>query len=470
MKSEGLPRIRVLIVDDEKNVRRSLAVILEDAGYHTHMTDNALEAMQLIRTGTFDLVVIDIRLGEVSGLELLKKAKVEGLTVPLIFMSGHASLSEAVDTIRLGASDFIEKPFSPERLLVAIEKALKLGKLENELVQLQKQTLPGLGRHEMLGESMAMRQLLSDLERIGPTKSKVLILGESGTGKELIARAIHRCSQVSKGPFIKVNCAAIPDELIESELFGHERGSFTGATQMKRGLFELAHNGTIFLDEIAEMSATAQAKVLRVLQNQEFTRVGGGQIIRVNVRVIAATHKDLAHEVKEARFREDLFFRLNVVPLRSVPLREKKGDIPLLVHSFLKEFCAENGFNDKEVATDAMAALMEYSWPGNVRELRNVLERLSIFAGDRIELSDLPVEIGDSKNRNENSTHVFGLNSASHLCSLETFKKRTERDYILAVLKRTQGNITKAAHLLDLERTYLHRKLTEHGIHKKEYF
>lgn len=452
-------KCRILIVDDEKNVRRSLSVILEDAGYVTHLSETAVEAMQLIRTGNFNLCLIDIRLGELSGIDLLKKAKSEGISIPLIFMSGHASLSEAVETIRLGASDFLEKPFTSDQLLVAIEKALKLGKLEQELAALQKQS----PQHEMLGQSRAMHQLFADIARIGPTKSKVLILGESGTGKELIARAVHKSSQVCKGPFIKVNCAAIPENLIESELFGHERGSFTGATQMKRGLFELAHQGTIFLDEIAEMSLSAQAKVLRVLQSQEFTRVGGSQVIRVNVRVIAATHRDLDQEVKEGKFREDLYFRLNVVPIRSLPLREKKGDIPLLVQSFLKEFCSENGFNDKEVSVEAMSALIEYSWPGNVRELRNVVERLSIFAGDRVELSDLPENIMNKK--------VISSENLSQLTlSLEDFKKKTEREYILATLKRAQGNITQAAHLLNLERTYLHRKLTEHKITKKEYF
>ncbi len=470
MKKEGAPKCRVLVVDDEKNVRRSLAAILEDADYHCLLSENAIEAMQMIRHDTIDIALIDIRMEEVSGIELLKKAKEEGITIPMIFMSGNASLTEAVETIRLGASDFVEKPFSPERLLLAIEKALKLGKLENELAQLKTQVSSGNIRHEMLGQSSKMRQLFNDLERIGPTKSKVLILGESGTGKELIARAIHKCSQVSKGPFIKVNCAAIPHDLIESELFGHERGSFTGATQMKRGLFELAHQGTIFLDEIAEMSASAQAKVLRVLQNQEFTRVGGAQNIRVNVRVVAATHRDLAQEVKEGKFREDLYFRLNVVPIRSIPLREKKEDIPLLVQSFLKEFCAENGFSDKEISAEAMAELVEYGWPGNVRELRNVVERLSIFASDRIEVSDLPVEIRNSKDRDESSMKGSSLQAESTLVSLEVFKKKTEREYIVAVLKRTQGNITKAAHLLDLERTYLHRKLSEYKINKKEYF
>jgi DNA-binding NtrC family response regulator len=468
--NEDSLKFRILIVDDEKNVRRSVAVTLEDAGYLTHMSENAMGAMQLLRSERFDLALIDIRMGEISGIQLLKNAKEEGISVPMIFMSGNASLTEAVEAIRLGACDFLEKPFSPERLLVGIEKALKLGKLERELTLLRIQKNNGKRSLDMIGQSMAMRRLLSDVDRIGPTKSKVLILGESGTGKELIARAIHGCSQVAKGPFMKVNCAAIPDELIESELFGHERGSFTGATQMKRGLFELAHNGTLFLDEIAEMSASAQAKVLRVLQNQEFTRVGGSQVIRVQVRIIAATHRDLAQAVQESKFREDLYFRLNVVPIRAIPLREKTDDIPLLIQSFLKEFCAENGFSDKEVATDAMSALLAYPWPGNVRELRNVIERLSIFAGDRIELADLPMEIRNPAHVSGNTVPLMHANSERPLESLESFKKRAERDYILAVLKRTQGNITKAALILDTERTYLHRKLNEHKISKSEYF
>jgi two-component system nitrogen regulation response regulator NtrX len=265
-----------------------------------------------------------------------------------------------------------------------------------------------------------------------------------------------------------VNCAAIPAELIESELFGHERGAFTGAHQMKRGLFELASGGTIFLDEIAEMSASAQAKVLRVVQSQELTRVGGSQVIRADARIVAATHKDLQQEVRKGNFREDLFFRLNVVPVRSIPLRERKEDIPLLMSNFVREFCAENGFTPKEITPQAMAALMDYSWPGNVRELRNLAERIVIFAGDRIDIADLPEEL--RVNRLSPSEEASPRMSTQAPLTLEQFKKCSEREFLVATLRRADGNISKAAELLDTERTYLHRKIQEHGIKKSEYF
>lgn len=460
-------QIKILIVDDEKNVRRSLALTLEDAGYAIALAENALDAVERVRSEDFQLLLVDIRMGEISGLQLFQKIRELGKTVPVLFMSGNATLTEAVDTIRLGGADFLEKPFAPERLLLAVMRALKLGELERKLEEMQRGEKKLPGRYEMLGNSSAMRSLCQAIEKVASTKSKVLIQGESGSGKELIAKAIHRLSSVSRGPFIKVNCAAIPSELIESELFGHERGAFTGAAQLKRGLFELASGGTIFLDEIAEMSASAQAKVLRVVQNQELTRVGGSQVTRVDVRIVAATHRDLQQEVREGRFREDLFFRLNVVPLRSIPLRERKEDIPVLVSGFIQECCAENGFAPKEITPPALALLMEYSWPGNVRELRNLVERLVVFAGDKIDIGDIPA---DFSNRTAAGMDEGVLAVQSSALSLEQFKKKAEREYIVSVLKRVDGNVSKAAGILDTERTYLHRKIQEHGIKKTEYF
>ncbi len=452
--------IKILIVDDEKNVRRSLSLTLQDAGYEVSLAEEAIDALSRLQKEIFDLLLFDIRMGDVSGLQLFQKTRALGITTPVLFMSGNASLTEAVDTIRLGGADFLEKPFAPERLLLSVARALRMGELERKLAQLSHEG----PKKEMLGESKAIRALYQAIEKVAPTRSKVLIQGESGSGKELIARALHKLSHVSKGPFIKVNCAAIPSQLIESELFGHERGAFTGATQLKRGLFELAHGGTIFLDEIAEMSESAQAKVLRVVQSQEFSRVGGTQVLTSDARILAATHKDLLQEVQKGKFREDLYFRLNVVPLCSVPLRERKEDIPLLLHSFLAECCAENGFAIKEVSPEAVSALMDYSWPGNVRELRNMAERLAIFAGARVEFTDLPSEIFPREETPAPRAPAEGA------LSLEQFKKQSERDYIIATLKRLHGNVSKAAQLLDLERTYLHRKIQELEIKKSEYF
>jgi two-component system, NtrC family, nitrogen regulation response regulator NtrX len=460
--------IKILIVDDEKNVRRSLALTLEDAGYKVAVAENAIDGMDRVRNDSFDLLVVDVRIGEISGLQFFQKLRGEGKSMPVLFMSGNASLTEAVETIRLGGADFLEKPFAPERLLLAVARTLKLGALERKLSELIQNQSTTDSRHEMLGQTAAIRALYQIIEKVAPTKSKVLIQGESGSGKELIARAIHRLSAVARGPFIKVNCAAIPAELIESELFGHERGAFTGAHQMKRGLFELANGGTIFLDEIADMSASAQAKVLRVVQSQELTRVGGSQVIRADARIVAATHKDLQQEVREGRFREDLFFRLNVVPIRSIPLRERKEDIPLLMSNFVKECCAENGFAPKEITPQALAALTDYSWPGNVRELRNLAERVVIFAGEKIDLADFPEEF--RMDHTSSSEETSPRTTAQAPLTLEQFKKRSEREFLVATLKRVDGNISKAAELLDTERTYLHRKLQEHGIKKSEYF
>lgn len=455
---------KILIVDDEKNVRRSLAVTLEDAGFSVQVAEDAIRAFERVRSDSFDLLILDIKMGEISGIQLFQKLRIEGFLVPVLFMSGNASLTEAVETIKLGGADFLEKPFEPEQLLIAVNRALRIGELEKKLREL------GAGessrshiRREMVGESAQIVQLWSAIEKVAPTRSKVLIQGETGTGKELIAKAIHVLSSVASGPFIRVNCAAIPENLIESELFGHERGAFTGATNMKRGLFELAHRGTIFLDEIAEMGASAQAKVLRVLQTQEFTRVGGSAMIKVDVRVIAATHRDLVAEVAQGRFREDLLFRINVVPMRSTPLRERKEDIPLIVDRFIRDCCAENGLTPKEISPEALDILMNYGWPGNVRELKNMVERLIVFSGERIEFSDIPDEIRSSEESAIPPTHLGTM-------TLDSFKRKAERDYIISILKKSNGNISQAARLLDLERTYLHRKIHEHAIEKKEYF
>jgi DNA-binding NtrC family response regulator len=322
-----------------------------------------------------------------SGVDALKKLRARRELVPVIMISGHASVADAVEAVLQGATDFLEKPLDRDRLLVSVRNALRTGALEKEVRTLKRNALK---RYEMVGQSAVMKRLFAEIEKIAPTKGRVLITGESGTGKELIARAIHRLSPRAERPFVKVNCAAIPAELIESELFGHERGSFTGAVGKKKGLFELAHTGTLFLDEIGDMAATAQAKVLRALQSGEITRVGGEQSIAVDVRVVAATNKDLEAAVSAGEFREDLFFRLNVLPLRSPSLRERPEDVPSLAKAFLVEFCDENGMRPKPFDADVLEALSERSWPGNVRELRNVVERMAILSDETISLDDLP--------------------------------------------------------------------------------
>ena len=463
--------IQILLVDDEKNIRRSISLLLEDAGYTVAVAEDAIRGLEKLRQTNFDLVVLDIKMGEISGLQLFEKMRAEKINVPVIFMSGNASLSEAVETIKLGGADFLEKPFEPEQLLICLTRALRLGELERELRTLkQNNHRSKTPRDDLLGKSKGMESLWEQVEKAASTKAKILIHGETGTGKELIARAVHQLSQQAEGPFIKVNCAAIPEDLIESELFGHEKGSFTGAHQLKKGLFELAHRGTLFLDEIGEMSAGAQAKVLRILQQNELTRVGGSQVVRVDVRVLAATHRDLIKEVREGRFREDLYFRINVVPLSCPALRERKEDIPLLLSRFVHGACAENGVSPKDISVEVLDCLLAYSWPGNVRELKNLAERLVVFSGDEIQMKDMPPGWGTESCRSNADSALEGSASAAEILTLESFKARTEKQYLISVLQKCRGNITQAAKLLDLERTYLHRKIQDHQIQKKEYF
>jgi transcriptional regulator with GAF, ATPase, and Fis domain len=352
-------------------------------------------------------------------------------------------------------------------VLVTVRNALKTWQLQREVEQLRADVEQ---RYEMIGESPVMRELFAQLEKVAPTSGRVLISGESGTGKELIARAIHRLSPRSSKPFIKVNCAAIPAELIESELFGYERGAFTGAQGRKKGMFELANEGTLFLDEIGDMSASAQAKVLRALQSGEISRVGSEKAIAVDVRVLAATNKDLEVEVKEGRFREDLYFRLNVVPIVSPPLRERPMDIPALAQGFLRDFCAANGLREKPIDDEVLEALSERPWPGNVRELRNVVERMAILSGDRITLEDLPEEGVLSEGRRESappSTPPMSLHNGERP-TLREFRNRAEKDYIVHTLEEVGWNISRAAMILGVERTNLHKKMRSYGIRREE--
>jgi len=486
----------LLVVDDEKNIRRTLRMVLEGEGWDVRDAETAEGGLKILTDETIDLVLCDIRLPGMSGVELLQRARKlpEHETTPILMISGHATVSEAVDAIKLGATDFFEKPLDRDRVLVSVHNALRVAALSREVNRLRAQIGP---REDMLGESPAMRKLFGEIEKVAPTKGRVLITGESGTGKELIARAVHRLSPRREATFVKVNCAAIPHELVESELFGHEKGAFTGAIAKKRGHFETAHGGTLFLDEVGDMPLAAQAKVLRALQSGEITPVGSDRVIVVDVRVIAATNKDLEREVAEGRFREDLYFRLNVVPLRSPALRERPEDIPTLTLAFVREFSAENGFKTRAVDRDVLDALCTRMFPGNVRELKNLVERLVILGGDRISLDDLPEEPRLSRhllNRaSDAATLALGPSASSAPAaagtgtddddegdlpegerepgarpSLREHRDSAERKYVLETLHEVDWNISRAALLLGVERTNLHKKMRSLNIRRDE--
>ena len=460
----------ILVVDDEKNIRRTLRMVLEGSGFNTLEASSAEECLETLESNEVDLLILDIRLPKMSGIEALEKIRSEPETrkLPVLMVSGHASVAEAVQAVQLGATDFFEKPLDRDRILVTVRNALQTWQLRREVEQLRADVEH---RYEMIGESPVMRSLFAQLEKVAPTNGRVLISGESGTGKELVARAIHRLSPRADKAFVKVNCAAIPAELIESELFGYERGAFTGAQGRKKGMFELANGGTLLLDEIGDMSASAQAKVLRALQSGEISRVGGEKAIAVDVRVLAATNKDLELEVKEGRFREDLYFRLNVVPIVSPPLRERKSDIILLSRGLLREFSAESGLREKPIDDEVLEALAERPWPGNVRELRNVVERMAILSGDRITLDDLPEEGVLSEVRRESappSDLPATFDEAGERLTLRDYRSRAEKDYILQTLDEVGWNISRAATILGVERTNLHKKMRSYGIRRDE--
>jgi two-component system, NtrC family, nitrogen regulation response regulator NtrX len=452
---------RILIIDDEKNIRTALRMVLEGEDYDIVEADTAEKGIQLLTEEEISLVLLDLKLPGMSGLDALKvigeKFKRDEAPV-VIVISGQATTSEAMETVKRGAFDFIEKPLERSRILVTIQNALEhknlLFERENLVAQLAE-------KYEMIGNSPVMMDLYRQIEKIAPTKGRVLITGESGTGKELIARAIHGNSSLSKKPFVKVNCAAIPPELIESELFGHEKGSFTGATNRKYGMFEQASNGTIFLDEIGDMSLSAQAKVLRVLQSGEFSRVGGEKTIVVNVRVIAATNRDLSAMVKEGSFREDLYFRLSVLPIKVPELRERNEDIGLLTRGFVRLFCEEYGFKEKTIAPKVIEVLKEHNWPGNVRELKNQVERMVILSSENIGIKDLPFDYI------QKHLPEFSLKTFSHL-SLKHFKQEMEKSFIKMKLIEFDWNITKASESLGLERTNLHKKIKSFKLTKEE--
>ncbi|MBN2718563.1 MAG: sigma-54-dependent Fis family transcriptional regulator [Deltaproteobacteria bacterium] len=453
---------RILVIDDEKNIRKTLGLVLEGEGYEVAAFGTAQDGLSYLEREGADLIILDIKLPGMSGVETLSKIRTSNTDytdIPIIMISGHASLAEAVETVKLGATDFFEKPLDRDQILIRVANCLKQRLLAQQVQNLKAQVDSG---HEMIGRAAVMKTLFAQIEKVAPTKSRVLITGESGTGKELIARALHDMSPRRDEPFVKVNCAAIPGELIESELFGYEKGAFTGARGRKPGQFELADGGTLFLDEIGDMTMSAQAKVLRVLQSGELTRVGGQKNIHVDVRVLAATNKDLEAAIAGGTFREDLYFRLNVVPLHSPPLRERLEDVPLMLESFINRFCEENGYPKKIIEDETMRKLSAYSWPGNVRELKNMAERLVIMSGAVIGIDDLPESIAGVKPA-PGVPKIEG-----HKPSLKQYREEAERKYVFDMLEEHNWNISKAAQDLQIERTNLHKKIKALGLKKQD--
>ena len=465
----------VFVVDDEKNIRRTVRMVLEGEGFAVEEASSGEEALARLPDIGADVMLLDVQLPGMSGLEAIErisKLKTSEPQPTVIIISGHATLADAVRATKAGAYEILEKPLDRERLMVALRNALERRAMAREVAGLRALTEE---RFEMVGRSPIMNALYAQIAKVAPTRTRVLITGESGTGKELIARAVHRESALKNQSFIKVNCAAIPPELIESELFGHERGAFTGAVGRKRGHFEMADGGTIFLDEIGDMIASAQAKVLRVLQSGEFTRVGGEQTLKVDVRVVAATNRDLPAAVAAGQFREDLYFRLAVVPLRAPPLRERPSDIPLLCAAFIQDACRENGMKEKAISEEAVALLSEYSWPGNVRELRNVIERLVILSEESVGVGDLPEEIVEDVSRRKREAVSAGqtlprveLPPEARALPLREFRDHMEREYIRIKLDENGWNISRTANLLGIERTNLHKKMRSLGLTREE--
>lgn len=439
----------VLVVDDEEGIRESLSDIFEDEGYNVLTSGTGEDALKKAKDNQVDLVLLDIWLPGIDGLETLGKLKAVHSELPIIMISGHGNIELAVKATRIGAYDFLEKPLSLERVLLVAQRALEKRSLELENKALRKNLEK---KWKLIGSSQKIVQLRNQIDLAAQSNSRVLILGESGSGKELVAHILHEQSSRSDKSFIEMNCAAIPKELIESELFGHEKGSFTGAFERKKGKFELADNGTLFLDEVGDMSLTTQSKVLRVIETQNFQRVGGSKNIQVDVRIIAATNKDLLEEVKKGGFREDLYYRLNVIPIQVPPLRERKSDIPELVLYFLEYFALEYGKKPKKFTTDALKTLESFDWPGNIRELKNVLERLVIMShSNTITPRDI---VTISAIRNDYFT----------MKTLKEARESFEKDFILKKLEENNWNISKTAEMLDMERSNLHRKIKAYDI------
>jgi len=446
-------KARLLIVDDEASTLATLSRAFRLAGHEATVCDNANRALELAKSDQFELIFSDVFMPAKDGLSFLEDLRAAGVTTPVVMMSGQAHIEMAVRATKLGAMDFLEKPISTEKLLLTVDNALKFQRLESENRQLRQR----LGKHEMVWTGETMKKIMAQVDRVAATETRVCILGETGTGKELIARTLHEKSPRATGPFVALNCAAVPAELIESELFGHEKGSFTGAAVRHIGKFEQAEGGTLFLDEIGDMPLPMQAKLLRVLEEGEVERIGGAKPVQVDVRVIVATHRDLQASVRDGKFRQDLFHRIYVFPLSLPPLRERKEDIPVLVEHFAAQVCSQNNWKPARFTPDAIQALQQYSWPGNIRELRNMVERLMLLAPGEVDSETVQSVLAPSAEGRGGSAN---LGSGTLANRVEKF----ERDVILSELKRSAFHMTNAAKALGLERSHLYKKAEQLGI------
>ncbi|MGA7615869.1 MAG: sigma-54 dependent transcriptional regulator [Thermoanaerobaculia bacterium] len=448
---------RVLIIDDEAGIREAIRMTLEYESYRVDEARSGQEGIDKATRADYDAILLDVKMPVLDGLEVLENFKTAHLTTPVVMISGHGDIQTAVESTRLGAFDFLEKPVNRDRLLLAIRNAIRQRSLEEENRELKEKEER---EYQIVGESPSMKDLRAQIERAAPTRATVLIQGESGTGKELVAREIHRRSSRASAPFVQVNCAAIPEELIESELFGHEKGSFTGAVRKQTGKFIAADEGTIFLDEVGDMSFRTQAKVLRVLQEGEVEPVGAATVVKVDVRVIAATNKDLPEEIRAGRFREDLYYRLNVIPIRTPALRERREDVPRLVEHFARLFALENNYRPKEFAPAAMRALHDAPWRGNVRELKNLIERVVIMSpGEQVEIGDLPSELFVSPEEI--------ITGAMKLDRLQDFKDEAEKLFILRKLRENGWNVSRTAESIDTPRSNLYKKIEQYNIKRE---
>lgn len=456
----------ILVVDDEASIRRTLREILEYEDYAVDEAEDGEAALERLRSSRYDVVLLDVKMPKLDGLEVLAAMGKEQINVPVVMISGHGNIETAVEATKLGAFDFVEKPPDLNRLLLSIRNAMDRGQLESENRRMRQTIVEKVSGQltPILGDSTAIRGIKDTIERVAPTEARVLITGEAGTGKELVAKWIHRQSNRQEGPIVEVNCAAIPSELIESELFGHEKGSFTGATKQRIGKFEQAHGGTLFLDEIGDMSLSAQAKVLRALQENTITRVGGDRSIPVDVRVIAATNKDLLGQIEEHEFREDLYHRLSVILIHVPPLRERRGDVPTITENIAERIARRNGLEPKPFTKEALAALCDFDWRGNVRELHNVVERLTILSqGDRITGVDV-----------ERYVHPGGVGGNPIVGLLDRyeqfsdFRDSAEKLFIEHKLMQNDWNISRTAEAIGIQRSHLYNKMSKYEISRDE--
>ncbi len=465
---------RILIIDDERSIRSTLREILEFEGYEVDEAADGQEGLDKLRQSRYDIALCDVKMPRLDGLEVLEKAAEQRIDTQFIMISGHANIDTAVEATRKGAFDFIEKPPDLNRLLVSIRNGLDKSTLVTETKVLKRKVSRV---REILGESEAIVRIRETIDRVAPTEARVLVTGANGSGKELVARWIHEKSPRADHPLVEVNCAAIPAELIESELFGHEKGAFTSAIKQRIGKFEQAHNGTLFLDEIGDMSLAAQAKVLRALQEHKITRVGGDKEIHVNVRIIAATNKDLKKEIEKGNFREDLYHRLSVILIHVPPLNQRSSDVPILARHFLQELCQEYGYPPKELSDEAAAALARLDWTGNVRELHNVIERLVIFCGPRIELADLQAYVlpnqaqrtdalASSPEAPTGSPEENPAFDFDRYNNLQHFRDEMEKAYIEHKLRKNKWNVTRTADEIDIQRSHLHSKIEKYGLQR----